>query len=111
MEIQLCRICGCTDFDCRQCIEKTGEPCCWIENDLCSACIDEKGFVFIDSADRPFWCRKYGDEPWIMYWHVHQKSWVTLRKVNQTEIWKFHEMKVPEEQANFFHTLHEKHQQ
>lgn len=33
-----CRICGCTDDDCRQCIEKTGEPCCWVEADLCSAC-------------------------------------------------------------------------
>ena len=33
-----CRVCGCTDDDCRQCIEKTGEPCCWIEKDLCSAC-------------------------------------------------------------------------
>jgi hypothetical protein len=33
-----CRICGCTDDDCRQCIEKTGHPCAWIEADLCSAC-------------------------------------------------------------------------
>lgn len=33
-----CRVCGCTDDDCRQCIEKTGEPCSWVEQDLCSAC-------------------------------------------------------------------------
>jgi hypothetical protein len=33
-----CRICGCTDADCRQCIEKTGEPCYWVGADLCSAC-------------------------------------------------------------------------
>jgi hypothetical protein len=33
-----CRVCGCTDDDCRQCIEKTGEPCYWVEEDLCSAC-------------------------------------------------------------------------
>jgi hypothetical protein len=33
-----CRKCGCTDHDCHQCIEKTGEPCHWIEEDLCSAC-------------------------------------------------------------------------
>lgn len=37
-----CRICGCTDDDCRQCIEKTGEPCFWIEPDLCSACGPEE---------------------------------------------------------------------
>jgi hypothetical protein len=36
-----CRVCGCTDDDCRQCIEKTGEPCHWVEEDLCSACAGE----------------------------------------------------------------------
>lgn len=36
--IRRCRQCGCTDLDCRQCIEKTGEACWWVEKDLCSAC-------------------------------------------------------------------------
>jgi len=36
-----CRICGCTDDDCRQCIEKTGASCFWVEPDLCSACAVE----------------------------------------------------------------------
>lgn len=40
-EKRTCRICGCTDDDCRQCIEKTGLPCFWIEDDLCSACVNE----------------------------------------------------------------------
>lgn len=35
-----CRLCGCTDQDCRKCIEKTGEPCFWWEPDLCSACVE-----------------------------------------------------------------------
>lgn len=39
-EIQKCRVCGCTNEDCSQCIEKTGSPCFWIEKDLCSACSD-----------------------------------------------------------------------
>jgi hypothetical protein len=34
-----CRICGCTDRDCRQCVEKTGSPCSWVSEDLCSACV------------------------------------------------------------------------
>jgi hypothetical protein len=34
----VCRQCGCTEADCRQCVEKTGEPCHWVEPDLCSAC-------------------------------------------------------------------------
>lgn len=33
-----CRVCGCTDNDCHKCIEKTGHPCHWIADDLCSAC-------------------------------------------------------------------------
>jgi len=33
-----CRICGCTDGNCRQCVEKTGKPCHWVAEDLCSAC-------------------------------------------------------------------------
>lgn len=33
-----CRVCGCTDNDCRQCIAKTGAACAWVETDLCSAC-------------------------------------------------------------------------
>jgi len=36
-----CRMCGCTDEDCTQCIEKTGKPCRWVEPDLCSACVPD----------------------------------------------------------------------
>jgi hypothetical protein len=35
-----CSQCGCTDDDCRQCIEATGEPCFWVTEDMCSACAD-----------------------------------------------------------------------
>lgn len=30
-----CRICGCTDSDCQQCIAKTFAPCHWVELDHC----------------------------------------------------------------------------
>lgn len=36
-----CRVCGCTDIDCRGCIERTGKPCYWVEADLCSACVPD----------------------------------------------------------------------
>jgi ParB family chromosome partitioning protein len=39
--IRSCRVCGCTENDCRQCVAKTGEPCHWVEQDLCSACVGE----------------------------------------------------------------------
>lgn len=36
----VCRKCGCTDKDCRICVERTGWPCSWVdeEHTLCSAC-------------------------------------------------------------------------
>jgi len=37
-----CRVCGCTDMDCSGCIARTGEPCYWVEEDLCSACHERK---------------------------------------------------------------------
>jgi hypothetical protein len=39
-----CRVCGCTEDDCSNCIERTGQPCSWVERrdaglaNLCSAC-------------------------------------------------------------------------
>jgi transcriptional regulator with XRE-family HTH domain len=35
-----CRVCGCTDENCLGCFIRTGRPCEWVEDDLCSACID-----------------------------------------------------------------------
>lgn len=36
--VRKCRVCSCTDNDCSQCIEMTGVPCHWVDEDLCSAC-------------------------------------------------------------------------
>ncbi len=39
-----CRVCGCSALGCQPCIERTGEPCRWVEDpqgqDLCSACAE-----------------------------------------------------------------------
>lgn len=37
---RVCKICGCTEDNCGACVESTGQPCYWIEPDLCSACHD-----------------------------------------------------------------------
>lgn len=42
---RFCRICGCTDDDCSQCIEAQGEPCFWIEENLCSRCAKKIGWL------------------------------------------------------------------
>lgn len=36
---RICLSCGCTEYDCRQCIEKTGLPCHWVAINKCSACV------------------------------------------------------------------------
>lgn len=41
LEARRCRQCGCTDYDCSECVERTGLPCHWVEEDLCSACVEE----------------------------------------------------------------------
>jgi hypothetical protein len=51
--------------------------------------LDKKGFVFLDMDNRPFRCAMWGDEPWLFYWHDHQKAWVFLRPVPQSEVWNF----------------------
>jgi len=35
-----CRCCGCTEDDCSQCVERTGDACSWATPalDLCTAC-------------------------------------------------------------------------
>jgi len=52
--LKRCRVCQCTEHNCRQCIEKTGEPCTWIEDDLCSACVEIKEpTTSVTSTDQP----------------------------------------------------------
>lgn len=36
--VRNCRVCGCSDIDCSACILRTGAPCLWVREDLCSAC-------------------------------------------------------------------------
>ena len=45
LEEQRCAVCGCTDEDCYGCYERTGQPCYWIEEDLCSACVADSAPV------------------------------------------------------------------
>lgn len=41
---KICRVCGCTDLDCRQCVEAQGTPCVWVDGQrnsdgpICSRC-------------------------------------------------------------------------
>jgi hypothetical protein len=50
VEQRSCRECGCTEDDCSSCVERTGEPCFWVEPDLCSACAAKPGFPIAQYA-------------------------------------------------------------
>ena len=67
--------------------------------------LDEKGFVFLDEAGKPFRCCMRGDTPWLFYWHP-DNQWVSLRKVNQTEIWSF-PRNLTEEQQQYYNDKHQ----
>ena len=47
--VRTCRQCGCTDV--RAC-RVAGVPCCWVQDDLCSACAAEP---FLRSAPALYW--------------------------------------------------------
>lgn len=64
--------------------------------------LDEKGFVFIDSTNKPFKICLISKSPWLFYWHNYNKTWVSLRPVNQTEIFQFSKHKISLEQQNLY---------
>lgn len=43
-EFHRCRVCGCVDEDCSQCIEAQGYPFQWVNPDLCSRCFFDMVF-------------------------------------------------------------------
>jgi hypothetical protein len=51
--IRSCRVCGCTDDDCSGCIARTGEPCYWVDTDLCSACAETLYLTKPSQSDPP----------------------------------------------------------
>ncbi len=59
--------------------------------------LGEKGFVFLDDTNRPIWCRMWGENPWLFYWHP-DKKFVSLRQVTQADIFNFPDNLSEEEQ-------------
>jgi len=59
--VRRCRICGCTDDDCSQCIAATGKACRWVEGepDLCSRC-DTEAWLRGVFGERPAPAREGG---------------------------------------------------
>lgn len=60
--------------------------------------LDEKGFVFLDAANRPYRCAMWSGSPWLFRWHPDNK-WVSVRQVTQTDVWGFPDNLPEEHQA------------
>lgn len=61
-------------------------------------------FVFLDAANRSYYCRKWGNELWLFYWHK-EHHWVSLRRVTEEEVEGFpRNLLVAEQQL--YHGLH-----
>lgn len=52
-EPQQCRVCGCTEQDCSQCIAVTGTACTWVSPDLCSRCHAEQNTGLSAAGETP----------------------------------------------------------
>ena len=68
--------------------------------------LDEKGFIFISSF-RAYQVRMFNGQPWLCYWHEYNKCFVTLRPINQSEIWSFEQCKLSDDRAEFYYRLQE----
>lgn len=53
LAVRTCRVCGCTEADCSDCVRRTGEPCYWVEDDLCSACVKVPEVVATPRPEAP----------------------------------------------------------
>lgn len=68
--------------------------------------IDETGFVMI-FIGKPYWYKlQSSGKVWCHYWHIHQKSWVTLREVSYEEMRLAYLEKVDLQTAKIYHDLH-----
>lgn len=63
--------------------------------------LNEKGFVFLDSKNDPYFCRMWGGSAWLFYWHSNN-CWVSLREVSQMEVWNM-PSPLDSDEANMYH--------
>lgn len=62
--------------------------------------LDERGWIFLDEANRPYLVRMWGDNAWLFWWHPEQ-HWVSLRQVTQSDVWSFPKNLSEEEQQAY----------
>lgn len=76
-----CRICGCTALNCLQCIKKTGRPCHWVEEDLCSACLpdaSDKGGQLTSNEETLFKSAEYWEQETLKLKRLLYVAWDCL---------------------------------
>ncbi len=66
--------------------------------------LNEKGFIAILN-EQAYLVRMWGERPWLFEWHEHAKNWMSLKALNQTEIWMIHAHVISDEQAEIYYQL------
>lgn len=67
--------------------------------------LDEKGFVFLDDAGKPYLCNMRGSVPWLWYWHP-DNHWVSFRQIDQMGVFLLPH-NLTEEQQEHYHNLND----
>lgn len=80
-----CRVCGCSDYSCGRCVERTGDACTWVEDDLCSACaprpadptaIIDAPAVYDNGTGKRFVIKRRFDGV-VQYWNSKREVWIS----------------------------------
>lgn len=67
--------------------------------------LDKTGYVFLDHFNNPYKCAMWEDQAWLFYWHT-DGHWVSLRRVDQMDIWTF-PRNLSDEQQQYYHDRHD----
>lgn len=61
-----------------------------------------KKFVFIGNDSKPYAVMMLDGSPWLCYWNEGYKCFTTLRRINQSDVFSYASIKLPEEQADLY---------
>ena len=64
--------------------------------------LDERGFIFMDDAQRVYRVCMWGGNPWLFIWQHHNRQWMSVRKVSQMDVWTFPRNLNEEQQRMYF---------
>lgn len=75
-----------------------------IENklDIVRRFFGRHGFIFLDDRPWPYLCTDKDGDWWLYYWADGSSNFVSMRKLNQTEVDSFRLLALSEEKAKYY---------